>query len=222
MKAPLLSILALLASLLPGAARAGDYFPGEALRVQAAFPSGASAVTVDVHELGGALLADDAVATQETIDGAASAVWTIDLSALAGFPLTCAKKTYVVVFSPDAANCAAAGTPESCVHHEIQIGGSECETNPQVQVSEVFATAPISAQGITQTVRNHWNRRGQEVLRWREFKVAADRDFTTPDHTYWEVYFYSATGAFPHLQCVVETETDPAVTTPSKASCSGS
>lgn len=215
--------LALLIVALPSRADV-PALPDESYVVAARFTTNPTAVVVDVLDVTGATqIADNVAATQQDIDSVDSDVWTFDLNGVSGFADTCDQKTYVVRFVPDAANCQDDQQPDQCVDLIVNSGGAICKSNPRVQISYVVATQLYPAQGITQTVRDYYNRRlGQEPIRWREIRVANDLDFASPDFTKWEVYFYSSTpGAIP-LRCTLDTETDPSVLLPSASNCLGS
>lgn len=224
MKRGLLYLIALLflVCLAASYSRAQISLPGEPNWVAARFPANPTAVTVDVLEIGGAQLADNIAATQQQLDALDTDVWAINLAALAGYPLDCEPRTYVVRFNPDAADCTDVGDPLACVEDLVRVGGATCEGDPGLQVSYTYANTSVALQGITQAVIDHFNLRGGRPVRWRRIDQAADRDFTTPDFTKWEVYFYQATAVpFPRLTCTVETETDPSVTLPSSTDCAG-
>ena len=218
MKNLLVVLLLVLASCQPAYAGA-PAVPGEPNYRTARFPSGATAVTVDILEIGGAQLADNVAATRAQLDAANTDVWYLDISQVSGYPVNCEPKTFLLRWNPDASDCSA--SPALCVEETAQVGGYLCEANPKVQVSYVHASTVQSAQGINQSVMDYFNRRGQLPIRWREIRHATDLDFSSPDHTSWEVYFYLSTGDFPHLTCTVLTESDPSVSLPSSANCSG-
>lgn len=199
-------------------------FPGEPNTRIALFPSQPSAVTVDVLDVGGLQIGNNLPTTQLQIDATNSSVWTFDLASVAGYPLDCTTKTYLVRWLPDAVNCAT--SPALCVFERVDVGGAFCKSDPSLQVSYVHAQAVVAAQGITQPVLDFFNRTGRLPILWREIRHAADRDFVNPDSVEWEVYFYSsATSAdgvtTATLKCTVSTTTDPNTTLPSSGSCTG-
>lgn len=188
-------------------------FPNEEHWVFARFTSNPTAVTVDVLEMGGALVADDVAAAQQTMDAEETDIWALDLAALPGWPVNCESKTYLVQFNPDATDCTDDGDPGSCSEQQVKIGGPRCKFNPSLQVAYAYSTVAVAAQGISTSVTKYHERRGTEAVKWRKVIVANDGDFTTPDHTYWDVYFWGVSGIFPTF-CTVYTESDPAVSLP--------
>lgn len=200
---------------------ADDAVPGEPNWSIVRFPAGPAAVTVDILELGGAQVADDVAATLQQLDAADSDAWAIDLSQVPGYPVNCEPNTYMVRWTPDAADCSAAGDPSDCILTDYKVGGAACRADPSMQVSYEYAYGVFAEQGITETVRKFYARKGVNPIRWRRMDVAVDGDFTSPSHTKWEVYFYGENGGLAQLTCTVVTETDPASTLPSSANCAG-
>jgi len=197
-------------------------FPGLEKWIVASFPSGATTVTVDVYDLStGVQVANDQAASQISLDAAVTSSWRFDLSTIAGYPATCTLTQYLVRWAPDSADCSAAGTPSACADALVTVGGPDCEGDPGLQESTVYAQTIAAAQGITREVYEWHRRRGLMPVKWREQRRSASRDFANPDATVWQVYFYSQGGEFPHLDCVVETTSDPSVALPSTASCTG-
>lgn len=224
----LLALLALLALAAP--AWGQTYAPGIENHRVARFPSGASAVTVDVYEVNSATqVGDDIAATVIEIDEEDSDAWTFDLAAVAGYPVDCTPTDYVLRWNPDASNCSAEdGTPALCFLETVHVGGPECETQGKVQVEVTKTTVPNDAQGITQGVIDYYARRGERVQRWRKISTSYDGDFSSPVAVKWEVFFYrsSAESVATPFSCGKETTSNPANLsdedlTALGASCSG-
>ena len=189
--------------------------PGEANWQVARFPDGAATVIVDVFELGGSQLAND----QSAANTSNTDVWSLNVAAVVGYPTTCALKTYMLRWQPDAVNCST--NPAECVESTFRTGGVACRLDPHRQMTNTWARTPVSAQGISFGVIKSYARVGEEPIRWQRFDIAADADYTGPSASIWHVFFYSQEGPFPHIECVVPTASDPAVSLPSSASCAG-
>jgi hypothetical protein len=218
-----LALLALLAfgCCQPAYAEA-PHVPGEPNWRVGVFATATTSVVVDVVDAAtGVQVANNVATTRLQVDSTDASVWTLNLAAVPGYPVACERKTWLVRFVPDSANCSNAATPGLCADEIVHLGGYLCESNPSVQVSYVHASSVQAGQGITQGVMDYFGKRAQLPVRWREIRVAADKDFTSPDHTVWEVYFYGEGGNAPHLACTVTTETNPTSSLPSSASCSG-
>lgn len=185
--------------------------------ITAGFASLPAAVTVDVVDLGlGTTVGDDLATAQITIDGATSIYHQFDLATVTGYPTDCAQKTYLIEFIPDAADCSTAGTPALCATSVVRAGGG-CPT-PNSGFYVHTATV-ITAQGITQDVLDWYAARGMLTLKWVKARRSNGSDFSSPDATMWQVYFYQDGGAAPRIKCVVETGSDPSVSLPSSSHC---
>lgn len=187
--------------------------PGEPNWQVARFPSGATTVVVDVVDLGGSQIGSDRPATRVTIDAANSDAWAINLATVPGYPVNCEPHTYLLRWAPDAANCTA--SPATCFESTAQVGGAACKADPRVKATYTYATAVVSAQGISQSLLDWHAKRGQQPTRWREIRHASDGDFASPESTEWEVFFYRAGPTWPELACTVRTATDPSSSLPS-------
>lgn len=188
--------------------------PGEKNFQCARFPAGATAVTVDVLDLTNATqIGNNVATTRQQLDSVNSDHFCFRLDQVAGYPATCEVTDLIMVFSPDGANCNS--TPASCASSTSRVGGSQCRMDPNRRVTTVYADALVAGLGISQAVRDFYNRRGTEPVKWRKIETAEDQDFSSPSHTVWEVFFYEGVGAFPRLKCTVATESDPNVSLPS-------
>jgi hypothetical protein len=221
MRRALVSLVALAfaCGLQPALAQAPS-IPGEPNWRLTEFPLGATTVTVDVVDMGsGVQVANDQATTQVQLDSTNIRTWKINLAALPGYPVNCEPATWLVRFRPDAADCVV--SPSLCAADIVDLGGYLCKANSSVQVSYVYANGVASGQGITQPVMDFFNRRAQLPIKWREVRVAANEDFTTPDYTWWEVYFYGTDEGLPKLLCTVKTSTNPQSALPSSGACTG-
>jgi len=187
----------------------------------AEFLAAPAAVTVDVVDLStGSQVADDVAATQVQRDLSDTIAWKYDLATVTGYPSGCEAKTYLVTFTPDAADCSEGATPELCASEIVHVGGAAClASEDRISADPEFASTVISAQGITQSVLDFFERRGELVPKWRKLTIAADEDYATPETTLWEVYFWTDTNASPRIKCSVTTSSDPAVSLPSSSHC---
>jgi hypothetical protein len=196
--------------------------------VVAAFKDGPTEVLVDVMDVDlGTTIATGQATTQLSISASDTIYHSFDLATVPNYPTSCTPGTYLVTFEPDGADCSEAGTPGACASSVVQVGGSACaqvaggsgsglgEESPGV----VIATGPISAQGITRAVIDFNNRRGRDVIKWRKVPVSGSEDFDSPDSTVWLVHFYTETGSYPALRCVVPSTTDPATSLPTADHC---
>jgi hypothetical protein len=211
---------AVLLLALPAAAEVPGV-PGQANIRVARFPNGATTVVADVLEIGGVQIGNNVATTRAQLDSADTDAFFFNLAGVAGYPVNCEPKTYLVRFVPDGADCSTGGTPSSCVEEVVDVGGYLCKANPKLNVSYVYTSATVAGQGISQAVMDYFGRHGQLPIRWRILKTAEDLNFTSPDHVAYEVYFYSTVGAYPHLTCTVLTTTDPNTALPSSAACAG-
>jgi len=188
----------------------------------AEFLSDPTAVVVDVVDLStGTQVGNNLSATRLQRDSANTIAWKFDLKTVSGYPTGCDLKTYMVTFVPGSANCASGQSPGSCASELVQVGGSAClaETSP-VSSDPEFATVPIPTQGITQKVVDFHARRGLLTTKWRKILVSGALNFSAPDATVWEVFFWIDTNEAPRIKCSVLTTSDPAISLPSSSHCS--
>lgn len=216
--ARLLVALAILGA--PLASRAGDaVLPSDPNILVARFPGGATAVTVDVVQIGGSQLANDVAATRLQLDSANTDAWYLNLQAVSGYPVDCVSRTFLARFNPDASDCAA--SPSLCVEVSTTVGGTgACLADDRRQTSTVRTSTVVSAQGITSEVLRYSQRLGENPIKWIEIDVASDETYSAPEKTYWVVYQYAVLSGIPYVSCTVVTTTNPATTLPSFASCS--
>lgn len=198
---------------------AGPTPPGEPNWQTARFPT-ASAVTVDVIEVtsgGGTQIGNDRATVRLNADSSPSETFAIDLATVPGYATNCTPRTYVLRWAPDGANCTS--TPTSCAISTAQVGGASCSSDPRVQEIRTYASGVVAGQGITQELLEHYARRGERPLRWREIRHASDGDFSAPEATEWEVFSYRRGPTWPEVACTVRTTTNPASALPSFAAC---
>ena len=215
-------VAAIVLLLLAAIAQAGDYpsLPSEPNWQTVRFPSGPNAVTVDVVEVGasgGTQLGNDRAASRLNVDGTPSDAWTLNLSAVPGYPVNCEPRTYLLRWNPDASDCAL--NPSLCVEVTTSVGGAVCKQDPRVQAIYTYTSTVVSAQGITTEVLLYYARRGERAIKWREIRHASDGDFATAESTEWDVYFYRRGPTWPELACTVRTSTNPATSLPSATAC---
>lgn len=206
-----LALLGFVAWCAPDPVFAQDYVPGLANRRVARFPAGATAVVVDVYNVDTATQVGNNVATTRIqLDSANTDAFTFDLSAVSGYPTDCTPTTFFLRWIPDSADCAATGTPGTCVEETVYVGGVGCRDQGMRQVSVTKTSVVKEAQGVTQAIIDYYARRGETVQLWRTIKVAYDGNFASPDYTVYEVFFYTASGtAATPFSCGVMTSTDP-------------
>lgn len=185
--------------------------------VVGSFVTAPALVEVDVVDLTlGTTVGDDLATTQIAIDGNDSIYHQFDLSTVTGYPVDCSRKTYLVQFIPDSADCQESVTPQLC-STVISVAHGGCPSSKSDFYTHTSTT--VSAQGISQTVLNWYNARGMLVLKWVERNLSESAAFGTPDATKWDVYFYTDAGSAPRILCTVEAFTDPASSLPSSAHC---
>lgn len=162
-------------------------FPEKPHWVCARFPSTApSTVVVDVKVLGGAQIASNSSATQQTLDAVASDYWCIDLNTVSNYAADCTDATYLVRFAPDGANCnVSGGTPSLCVDQIDTSGGQQCrDANDEQTV--VYPLVAVPSRGITATVIA----RGNPSYIKHEVKL----DNVGASFTFYDVFYYDAQG----------------------------
>lgn len=162
-------------------------FPEKPFYVCARFATtNPSAVTADVKVLGGAQIASDNATTRQTLDAVNSDFWCLDLNSVSNFASDCAFTSYIVRFSPDAANCAVSGgTPSLCVDQLVTSGGLQCMGIGNEE-TVVYPLVAVPSRGITATVIA----RGNPSYIKHEVKL----DNVTVAFTWYDVFYYTATG----------------------------
>lgn len=180
-----------------------------------------AAVTVDVVDLSdGTQVATDAAATQVQANSVDMAIWKFDLSTVTGYPTDGSFKSYLIIWQQDSDDCQESGTPTECAYESATVGGdAQLDAATGVSTSVVYTTSVTSAQGITSSVIDFYARRGQQVPKWRKIDIAADKDYSTPDSTVYEVFFYTDAQSSPRPLCTVVTATNPASSLPSSTHC---
>jgi hypothetical protein len=87
----------------------------------ARFPS-ATSVTVDVYQIDSSTqVADDAATTRVQLDSANSDLFLFDLATVTGYPNDCSRKTYLLRYAPDAADCT--NNPGTCAVDAVVVNG---------------------------------------------------------------------------------------------------
>jgi hypothetical protein len=201
-------------------ATAGDPLNSQPNWVAAAFINAPAAVAVDIVEMAtGTQVGNNLPATQVGVDGGDSIYWRFDLATATGYPAGCEVKSYTVIFSPDGADCQEGATPEVCATVTRQVGGASCFATANSN-SYIHTSTTVGGQGIDQLVLDFYNQRGTLPLLWIETDISSSYDYTAPDETIWEVYFYTSTASAPRVLCTVKTSTNPSGSLPSYTHCS--
>ncbi len=177
-------------------------------------------VTVDVVEVGsGTTVGDDLAAIELDSDSTTSIYWRFDLTQVNDYPTGCELKTYAMAFQPTTGDCSRFGTPANCRYAVVEVGGASCFADA-ISTHYVHTSTVVSGQGIDQAVLDFYNARSVLPLLWVEIDRSDDYDYTAPDSTYYEVYFYTSSASAPRVLCTVKTNVDPASALPSYTHCS--